>query len=1357
VYQWVNNNPRIGLPASGAGNIPPFTAINNGTVPVVATITATAVPNDFAYLSNQGTGLVSVVSTATNTFVTTILTGINPLGVVVSPDNSKVYVADSTTNQVSAISTATNTIIGVIPVGKEPVNLTISPDGKFVYVTNNGANTISVISTGSNTVIATIQVQSNPYDLALSPDGSRLYINYNQNIFFDSAVKLVTVINTATNAVITNIPVKENVMGIVVSHDGSKVYMTNDQAGISVISIASNTEIAPIPLTLANYAGFNFPRGIALSPDGSQLYAANITDAGNITVVNTATNAIIDTLVVYNQDVYGIGVTPDGNHLYVPSAEGFSRTLVINTKTYAREAVVTFDGGASLANFISGGAGCTNSPVTFNITVIPTAIPPPLITPGNLSGAISACEGNASVSPYFEQFTVTGANLTGNITATAPAGFELSLNPGGVFSNPVVITKSGNGVNNQVVYVRSSASALVGAIQGNVLLSSPGAVSQNIVVYGMVNPLPALSAIPNQTVFNGQATTTVGFPNTINSVNWTNNTPGIGLPASGQGNIPSFNTINTSTSPITATLTVTPVSSPLAYVTNAALNNVSVINVTTNAIVNTINTALAPQAVAISADGSRAYIVDETSSAVSVFNALTSLVIATIPVDYDGPTGIAVSPDGSRIYVTNFTGGNGNVTVINTSTYYIIDQIILTNTPWGITVSQDGTRLYVTMHDDGDVNALVVIDAKTDTIIQNITVGRSPSGVVTSPAGDRLFVANTVAGTVSVINTATFSVIATVPVGQSPVGLAVSPDGSRVYVSCTGFGYFGAASNPGSVSVISTSNNTVVSTIAIGGYPAGISVSPDGSKVLVANYGQTDYLGGVPTPGSVFVINTSTNTVSATINVGGQPSSIGNFISNGAACSGTPVKFTITVKTSPVITTGSVSGDISACQGIVSTDPNIQQLTVSGTNLAGNITATAPMGFEVSLAAGSGYGDFVTLAPVAGTVNNTVVYARSAASAATGSISGNVMLSSPGAVSQNIAVSGTIGAPVAPAVTIATSINNICAGTPVTFTATPANGGIAPVYQWQVNGNNAVTNSIAFTGNSLVNGDVVTCIMTSNADCAVPAGVTSNSIAMIVNPVVAPSVSIVASVGTICAGTPVTFTATPVNGGAMPAYQWLVDGIDAGANNAEFTSNTLTNGDMVSCMMTSDAACAAPAGATSNSISMVVNPLPTVNAGGNKTLYEGSSITLNATATGELADITWSAATGLSDDKILNPIASPSITTTYVLTVQTTSGCTAIDSAKIEVVLPPVVIPNTFTPNGDGINDTWDIKYLDSYPGCTVQIFNRWGRQIYTSNGYGIPWDGTYKGKELPAGTYYYVINLKDINKLVSGFVTIIR
>lgn len=89
--------------------------------------------------------------------------------------------------------------------------------------------------------------------------------------------------------------------------------------------------------------------------------------------------------------------------------------------------------------------------------------------------------------------------------------------------------------------------------------------------------------------------------------------------------------------------------------------------------------------------------------------------------------------------------------------------------------------------------------------------------------------------------------------------------------------------------------------------------------------------------------------------------------------------------------------------------------------------------------------------------------------------------------------------------------------------------------------------------------------------------------------------------------------------------------------------------------------------------------------------------------------------------------------------------------------LGTLIIPNTFTPNGDGVNDTWDIKYLNSYPLCTVQIFTRWGQSVYSSIGYGAPWDGTYRGAALPSGTYYYVINLKNNTQLLSGFVAIIR
>ncbi|HEY8784497.1 MAG TPA: gliding motility-associated C-terminal domain-containing protein [Mucilaginibacter sp.] len=86
-----------------------------------------------------------------------------------------------------------------------------------------------------------------------------------------------------------------------------------------------------------------------------------------------------------------------------------------------------------------------------------------------------------------------------------------------------------------------------------------------------------------------------------------------------------------------------------------------------------------------------------------------------------------------------------------------------------------------------------------------------------------------------------------------------------------------------------------------------------------------------------------------------------------------------------------------------------------------------------------------------------------------------------------------------------------------------------------------------------------------------------------------------------------------------------------------------------------------------------------------------------------------------------------------------------------------ITIPSAFTPNGDGINDTWGIKYLDSYLNCTVQVYNRYGENVYSSIGYGIPWDGTYKGSALPTGTYYYIINLMIGGEVLSGFVAIVR
>jgi gliding motility-associated-like protein len=91
-------------------------------------------------------------------------------------------------------------------------------------------------------------------------------------------------------------------------------------------------------------------------------------------------------------------------------------------------------------------------------------------------------------------------------------------------------------------------------------------------------------------------------------------------------------------------------------------------------------------------------------------------------------------------------------------------------------------------------------------------------------------------------------------------------------------------------------------------------------------------------------------------------------------------------------------------------------------------------------------------------------------------------------------------------------------------------------------------------------------------------------------------------------------------------------------------------------------------------------------------------------------------------------------------------------------VIQPIAVPNAFTPNNDGINDTWEIKYLaSSYPNCTVEVFNRYSERVYFSNGYTVAWNGKYNGANLPFGTYYYVINPRSNVKPFSGYLTIIR
>ncbi len=179
----------------------------------------------------------------------------------------------------------------------------------------------------------------------------------------------------------------------------------------------------------------------------------------------------------------------------------------------------------------------------------------------------------------------------------------------------------------------------------------------------------------------------------------------------------------------------------------------------------------------------------------------------------------------------------------------------------------------------------------------------------------------------------------------------------------------------------------------------------------------------------------------------------------------------------------------------------------------------------------------------------------------------------------------------------------------------------------------------------------------------------------------------------------------------------------------------------------------------SNSISntIEVNPKPGINAGPDKVVLEGGSVTLTPSLNAsDPVTYLWTPSTWLNNPTVSNPVSSPLDDIMYTVTVTSDKGCIASDQVFVKLLKAPV-IPNVFTPNRDGRNDTWVIEYLDTYPGCIVEVFNRYGQIIFRSVGYSRPWDGTYNGKEVPAGTYYYIVDPKNGRQRMAGFVDIVR
>jgi YVTN family beta-propeller protein len=293
---------------------------------------------------------------------------------------------------------------------------------------------------------------------------------------------------------------------------------------------------------------------------------------------------------------------------------------------------------------------------------------------------------------------------------------------------------------------------------------------------------------------------------------------------------------------------------PKAYVLNYGTNSVAAIDTQTNQFVGPeIPVGSSPYSIAITPDGKKAYVGNDSSESLNVIDLQTGQASPALELGTNLYV-VAISPDGKTAYMTTSAG---KVLILDTQTNQVVGSIPVEGenaSVWGVAFTPDGKTAYVL--NEGE-DKIVTVDTQTRQIVGTpIPTGEEPTNVAFTPDGKRAYVTNYESNDVSVIDVLSGQNVGTIPVGEEPWGIAITPDGKKAYVA-----NYGA----GTVSVINTQTNQVLGApIPVGNESYEEAITPDGKTLYVTTYGSVSE--------NVSVIDTQTDTVKTTIpDTGGAP------------------------------------------------------------------------------------------------------------------------------------------------------------------------------------------------------------------------------------------------------------------------------------------------------------------------------------------------------------------------------------------------------------------------------------------------------------------------------------------------------
>jgi gliding motility-associated-like protein len=871
---------------------------------------------------------------------------------------------------------------------------------------------------------------------------------------------------------------------------------------------------------------------------------------------------------------------------------------------------------------------------------------------------------------------------------------------------------------------------------------------------------------------------------------------------------------------IVSTITVGPHPAGLAlssndsklYVTNND-GTISIVNTATSTVTTTGPIVSNLSFVLLSPDDSKLYVADEILNKIVIINAANNTVAANIPVG-SVPNGITISPDGSRLYVA--TPANNNVAVINTATNTVINNIPVSSAPTGVSISGDGSLLYVANSGSNNVS---VIDVGTSAIIKTINVGAKPYAVgnfyltradcgapitfnitVNAATGSSIATTGTPSSLSTTYGTPSSSTNFMVSGANISGGILVTPP-SGFEVSIDGINYANTITVPGNGTISPTKVYIrLKQTDAAGIYTGNIVLSSAGASPVnvtmpsstVSPLAINIYVFGSKHYGDVInnFVATTSNFNFSVINAG---------LKNGETVASLDISFTGgNTATDPpgsynnVIHVANLTGSngfllsnytVNYQDGPLTVLPAPLTITANNVNKIFGTTLTN----EVSSTAftTTGLQNSETVSSIAVTYGN-----GGAANAAIGTYNGSVVPSAAvggnGFLSSNYAINyvpGTLSVIAAgPSITTTAPLQPLTTvyGTPSASTSFNVSGSnltagilVTPPAGFEVSADNVTFSNTVTIGSAGTVASTTVYIRLKQTTfvgsysgniSSKSAGASDGNQAMPASAVTPAPLLITAN------------DATKVYGNSLTGGSGLIAFTVSGLKNAE-TVGTVT------IAYGSGAAATANAGNYSASVTPSAITGGTFTASNYTPAYQSGTITvtpapLTVTADdknklyGDVNPAFTVSYTGFVNGDDVTQLTTPPVANTtatqasqvgqYPITVSggaATNYTFAYVSGTLNVDPVPfslITIPNTFTPNGDGINDTWNITNLNTYPKTTVEILNRYGIRIFFSNNYPTSWDGSYNGVKVPEGTYYYIIT--GVNgKPLTGYVAVIR